>query len=89
MKALLVYDISDDRTRAKIADFCLDYGLDRIQYSAFLGDISQSHQEELMLMIGDRLGDQPGKIQLFPMCRKDWAQRLEIIQEDDSENDDG
>ena len=89
MKALLVYDISNDRTRAKIADFCLDYGLDRIQYSAFLGDISQSHQEELMLMIGDRLGDQPGKIQLFPMCRKDWAHRLEIIQEDDSEDDDG
>ena len=34
---LLVYDIPDDRKRTKIADACLDYGLDRIQFSAFLG----------------------------------------------------
>jgi CRISPR-associated protein, Cas2 family len=27
---ILVYDIVDDRKRAKIADACLDYGLDRI-----------------------------------------------------------
>jgi CRISPR-associated protein Cas2 len=83
MKCLLVYDISHDRTRTKVADFCLDYGLDRIQYSAFLGDLAQTHQEELMLKIDEGLGDRQGKIQLFPICGKDWAQRLEIIQGDD------
>ncbi len=83
MKCLLVYDISHDRTRTKIADFCLDYGLDRIQYSAFMGDLSQTHQEELMLKIDERLGDRTGKIQLFPICKRDWGQRLEIIQEND------
>ncbi len=82
MKCLLVYDISNDSTRAKVADFCLDYGLDRIQYSAFLGELARTHQEELMLKIGERLGDRPGKIQLFAICKKDWGQRLEIIQED-------
>ncbi len=83
MKCLLVYDISHDRTRTKIADFCLDYGLDRIQYSAFLGDLAPTHQEELMLKIDERLGDRTGKIQLFPICGRDWEQRLEIIQEDE------
>jgi CRISPR-associated protein Cas2 len=81
MKCLLVYDISHDRTRSKIADFCLDYGLDRIQYSAFLGELARTHREELMLKIGERLGDQAGKVQLFTICRSDWRQRLEIIQE--------
>ena len=81
MKTLVVYDISNDRARTKIADFCLDYGLDRIQYSAFLGDLAQTHQEELILKIGGRLGDLPGKVQLFSICEKDWRQRLEIIQE--------
>jgi CRISPR-associated protein Cas2 len=78
---LLVYDIPHDGTRTKIADFCLDYGLDRIQYSAFLGDLARTYQEELILKIGERLGDRDGKIQLFPVCEKDWEQRLEIIQE--------
>ena len=80
MKCLLVYDIPHDGTRTKIADFCLDYGLDRIQYSAFLGDLARTHQEELILKTGERLGSQEGKIQLFPICEKDWDQRLEIIQ---------
>jgi len=85
MKCLLVYDIPHDGTRTKIADFCLDYGLDRIQYSAFLGDLARTHQEELMLRAGERLGDQVGKIQLFVMCRTDWRQRLEIVQERDED----
>jgi CRISPR-associated protein Cas2 len=85
MKCLLVYDISHDRTRSKIADFCLDYGLDRIQYSAFLGELARTHQEELMLKIGQRLGDRMGKVQLFAICRSDWRQRLEIIQEGDDD----
>jgi len=81
VKTLVVYDIPNDRVRTKIADFCLDYGLDRIQYSAFLGDLTVTYQEELMLRIGERLGKLPGKVQLFTICEKDWRGRMEIIQE--------
>lgn len=56
MKCLLIYDIPNDSARTKIADFCLDYGLDRIQYSAFMGELGSNHQEELMLKIEARLG---------------------------------
>jgi CRISPR-associated protein Cas2 len=82
MRLLLVYDISHDRTRTKIADICEDYGLDRIQYSAFLGQLSRVHQEELMEKIGDRLGEKEGKIQLFPICERDWDTRIEILPPD-------
>ena len=85
MRCLLVYDIPHDGTRTKIADFCLDYGLDRIQYSAFLGSLARTYQEELILKIEERLEDRAGKIQLFVMCEKDWRQRLEIIQEQDKD----
>ena len=81
MKCLLVYDIPDDSTRTNVADFCLDYGLDRIQYSAFLGNLSRTHQEELILKIKKRLGKQNAKVQLFPLCATDWAQRLEYIRQ--------
>lgn len=80
MQCLLVYDIPDDARRAKIADACLDYGLDRIQYSAFLGPLLPSYREELMLKLKKILGSQPGNIQLFPLCATDWAERLVLAQ---------
>ena len=78
MKCILVYDIPDDGKRAKIADACLDYGLDRIQYSAFSGGLRVTHQEELMLRIETILGKKAGNIQLFPICSEDWARRAVI-----------
>lgn len=80
MRCLLVYDISDDKTRTKVADACLDYGLDRIQYSAFFGKLNGTHRRELMKKLRRLLGRRQGKIQLFPLCHTDWSQRDEIIQ---------
>jgi len=71
-RCLLVYDISDDRTRARVADACLDYGLDRIQYSAFVGRLSATHQDELMLKLKKTLGRKAGHIRLYSLCQKDW-----------------
>ena len=81
MRCLLVYDIPDDNTRTRVADICLDYGLDRIQYSSFLGDLERTHQEELMMEVAKRLGKRPGNIQLFPICETDWRQRKVILVE--------
>jgi CRISPR-associated protein Cas2 len=76
MHCLLIYDVPDDKERTKIADACLDYGLDRIQYSAFYGDISRNHQEELFLKVKDILGKKSGNIQLVSICVTDWNGRL-------------
>jgi CRISPR-associated protein Cas2 len=86
---LLVYDIEEDRRRTKIADACLDYGLDRIQYSAFAGVLSRTHQEELMLKISHLLDETPGKIHLYEIDEKAWKRRLTIETYDDAEAEDG
>jgi CRISPR-associated protein Cas2 len=78
MRCLVVYDISDDARRTKVADVCLDYGLDRIQYSAFLGSLSATYQDELMVKLKRVLGRKAGNIQLFPLCSKDWQGRQVI-----------
>lgn len=70
MHVLVVYDVTDDRRRLKIADACLDYGLDRIQLSAFAGTLSRNHQEELMMKIGRLLGEGEGTIHLYPVDMK-------------------
>ena len=82
MQCILVYDIPDDGKRTRIADACLDYGLDRIQYSAFVGPLLPTHQEELMLKIKRVLGKRPGNVQLFPLCEEDWHKRQVLVQQD-------
>lgn len=77
-RCLLVYDIPNDRIRTKVADFCLDYGLSRIQYSAFLGDLARSKQDELLQRIRRKLGGEPGRIALFPVCDTDFKGRREV-----------
>lgn len=89
MQVLVVYDIPHNRTRTKIADICLDYGLDRVQYSAFAGDLHRVHQEELMRKLQRRLGKRPGKIHLYPLCQKDWEARIEIEQVEPEDDDSG
>ncbi len=84
MQCVVVYDIPDDGKRTKIADVCLDYGLDRIQYSAFLGDLQPTYQEELMLKVQKVLGKLPGNVQLFPVCEKDWAARRVLVQREEA-----
>lgn len=79
---LLVYDIAHDGTRTRVSETCLDYGLERIQFSAFLGDLSRNHQIELFRKVRVQLGKRTGKVQLFPLCEKDIRQRLEVIQDD-------
>jgi CRISPR-associated protein Cas2 len=88
MQCLIIYDISDDRARQKIADACLDYGLARLQYSAFLGDLSRAHQRALFGEIRDRLGRKPGNVQLFPLDERAWTGRRSIMQEEKSNAND-
>ncbi len=78
MRCLVVYDIADDAVRTKVADICLDYGLKRIQYSAFLGELSHNYQEELLMKVRRRVGKHDANVQLFPLCDKDFKLRREI-----------
>lgn len=80
MPVLVIYDISHDGTRAKVADECLDYGLDRIQYSAFTGELSRTHQEELLLRIKRRVGKRAAKVYIVAMASAEWARRLTLEQ---------
>jgi CRISPR-associated protein Cas2 len=61
MRCLLIYDIPDDRTRTRVSDACLDYGLERVQWSAFLGELNQTLQRELLLKVRTILGKKAAK----------------------------
>jgi CRISPR-associated protein Cas2 len=75
---ILIYDIPDDKIRHKVSERCKDYGLDRIQYSAFAGDLDRNRREELMLRLAKTLGKKQGNIRLQPVCTRDLALTKEI-----------
>jgi CRISPR-associated protein Cas2 len=79
MHVLVLYDITDDRIRHKVAVACEDYGLDRLQFSAFFGQLSRTHQEELMLRIDKLLAHQPARVHLIPVAVTEWEKRLAAV----------
>ena len=79
MHTVLIYDISSDSARSKVADACLDYGLTRIQYSGFFGNISSNHLEELLRRIQRLVETTEANIDVFPICEKDLRLRRTLI----------
>jgi CRISPR-associated protein Cas2 len=74
----VVYDIEDDRIRYRIANACKDYGLERIQFSAFLGPLNANKRDELFLRLRKVLGEKAGKVLVIPICEKDQKARRGI-----------
>ncbi|HEY7122537.1 MAG TPA: CRISPR-associated endonuclease Cas2 [Ktedonobacterales bacterium] len=82
MRCLVIYDIPDDRLRTKVADACLDYGLLRVQWSAFVGELNQTYQRELLLKIRTLVGKKAAKIRLLPINEMMWQQQ-QILEQGD------
>lgn len=80
MKLFLVYDIPEDRARTRVADLCKDYGLKRVQYSVFFGDLSRNRQEELMQRVRRLVSAAESYVLLLPMCERDLMNLLEAGQ---------
>ncbi len=56
VSVVLIYDVEDDRVRTRISEVCLDYGLERIQFSAFFGKLNRNRREELALRLQGECG---------------------------------
>ncbi|MEM4610896.1 MAG: CRISPR-associated endonuclease Cas2 [Thermoproteota archaeon] len=68
MKTLVIYDITDDNLRNAVSEVCKNFGLSRIQKSAFLGDLVSSARKELKAKLQRTLGEAEGNIQIFVLC---------------------
>lgn len=71
VSVVLIYDIEVDRLRTRVADVCLDYGLSRIQFSAFFGKLNRNRRQELALKIQNELGDESCRVRIIPVCEQD------------------
>ena len=77
----VIYDVEDDRVRTRVSNTCKDYGLERIQYSAFCGSLDATRRGELCTRLADTLGPDVGRILVLPVCEKDAQARRQMINE--------
>jgi CRISPR-associated protein Cas2 len=67
---VVAYDIVDNRTRNKIVTILMYYGLSRIQYSVFAGELSDAIYKMMMdSLFSEILGDDDN-ITVFSICQK-------------------
>ena len=71
MLTWIVYDISKDRTRTKLAKAILGKGLYRVQQSVYLGNVDSNQLDEILLK-SEELMDETDSVYAFPMCEDDF-----------------
>ena len=71
VSCFLIYDIEDDKLRNRAADICLNYGLVRIQFSAFFGKLNRNVRQELCLRLQREFGTKSARVRIIPVCQAD------------------
>lgn len=63
----VMYDIENDRARTRVAKYCKQAGLYRVQLSVFLGSLESDDKDVLQLQIEDEINTDKDKVYIFPM----------------------
>ncbi|MEA2051410.1 MAG: CRISPR-associated endonuclease Cas2 [Euryarchaeota archaeon] len=79
MLVWVIYDISGDRIRGRIAQICKGYGLYRVQKSAFLGDLNKNELDAIALEC-EELIEESDSVFVFPLC-DDCFKKIKLIGE--------
>lgn len=85
MQTLVIYDIASNRIRLRVAEACKDYGLKRVQKSAFRGDLNTNRREMLFERLQHTLAGSAGSIQIYVLCDRDARETLVIENEYEQE----
>lgn len=68
----ILYDISKDKPRTRVAKLCLEAGLYRVQKSVFLGTIERNRLDELIMQAEELIDKGSDSLYAFPMCQPDF-----------------
>lgn len=82
---LVLYDVQDDKRRARVMGACKDYGLARMQYSAYQGRLTRTARLELETRLVKALGKSQGTITVLQLeqMQLDTASTIERLGDED------
>ena len=70
MQTLVIYDVSSDRLRERLANRLFDYGLQRVQLSAFSGELNPHDQHAMLKELANFVGSERDRIYVAPLCER-------------------
>jgi len=79
MRYLVIYDITDNRLRKAIAEILKNYGLKRIQKSAFVGNLMRNQLNSLITDLKKMIVDD--NLKIFPLCDLDYRRMISLGKE--------
>ncbi len=65
----VLYDIKQDKLRSRVAKYCKQAGLYRVQYSVFLGTLNAHGKDTLELKIQQEMDEVTDSVYMFPMSK--------------------
>lgn len=85
----VIYDISSNSLRTKISEKCKDYGLERVQKSAFLGELSFNGAEMLSIDFKEIIKKEElfldsNAVFIIPACRECFNKKIIVGEFDES-----
>ena len=72
IRVWIVYDIVEDGKRARVAKYCKQAGLIRVQKSVFLGTLELNRLDELSERCKQEIDENKDSVYLFPFCEEDF-----------------
>ena len=81
VRILVVYDISDNQDRLRLAENLFKLGLTRIQRSAFAGEIDTQRMKDLIRISGRYVRSEGDVIHIFQLGLRGWEKRIVIGRE--------
>lgn len=72
----VLYDISEDKVRNRVAKTCKQAGLYRVQYSVFLGTLNPGQKDTLEVQLEDLIDPDEDSIYIFPMNKQELQQTV-------------
>ncbi|MBN2230295.1 MAG: CRISPR-associated endonuclease Cas2 [Candidatus Thorarchaeota archaeon] len=71
MQYIVIYDITENSLRYKVSDSLKDFGLERIQFSAFSGSLTDKDLVRLEAVLREHLikRSETDSIVIIPICR--------------------
>ena len=76
VRVLVVYDISDDRDRLKVARTLEAWGLSRIQRSAFTGMLQRARMRDLARRISWIIDEDTDVVHIVPLQPGEWEKTI-------------
>jgi CRISPR-associated protein Cas2 len=71
-----MYDIEKTKTRTKVAKYCEQIGLFRVQLSVFLGTLNNNDKDILELQIKDIIDETKDSVYIFPMSKDELQETV-------------